>query len=207
VIDLVCLAADRSVQAALEGVLNRHEALGIRPIRFETLVHPNRDSGCFVDPGSLLAGYARRARHALVVFDRAWEGSPPNGVDGLQRNVEASLQEIAPAGNWGGAVVIDPELEAWVFSDSPHVATTLAWPGSTDSMRRALRDAGLWDESRAKPEDPKRAMDWVLRRANLPRSSSLFRALARRVSLRRCVDPSFRRLLALLQGWFGDAGD
>ena len=42
-IDLVCLLADKSIEAAMDAVLRRPEALGIRAIEFETVVHPRRD--------------------------------------------------------------------------------------------------------------------------------------------------------------------
>jgi hypothetical protein len=200
--DLVCIVADRSIEAAIEAVLRRPQALGIRPLEFETLVHPERDPGCFHDPDKLLGGYTERAVHALVVLDRAWEGAPAKDAPELERLLEESLASIGPA-EWARAVVIDPELEAWVFSDSPHVAATLGWTESAEAFRSALEAEGLWKRERAKPDDPKRAMDWALRRARLPRSSSLFRALASRVGLQRCEDRSFRRLVDLLRGWFG----
>jgi hypothetical protein len=200
--DLVCLVADRSIEAAIEAVLRRHDALGIRPLEFETLVHPERDPGCFHEPAKLLGGCTDRARHALVVLDRAWAGAPATDAAELERLLEQELTRIGPA-EWARAVVIEPELEAWVFSDSPHVATTLGWTHSADALRGALEAEGLWERGRAKPADPKRAMDWALRRARLPRSSSLFRTLGSRVSLRRCKDRSFLRLAELLRGWFG----
>jgi hypothetical protein len=200
--DLVCVVADRSIEAAIEAVLRRHEALGIRPIEFEMLVHPERDPGCFREPAKLLGGYTERARHALVVLDRAWEGAPTEDAAELEQLLETELERIGHS-EWAKAVVIEPELEAWVFSDSPHVATTLGWTGSASDLRLALEAEDLWACGRAKPDDPKRAMDWVLRRARLPRSSSLFRTLGSRVSLQHCEDRSFLRLKELLCGWFG----
>jgi hypothetical protein len=200
--DLVCVVADRSIEAAIEAVLGRPEAVGIRAISFETLVHPERDPGCFHEAAKLLRGYVERADHALVVLDRQWEGAPAKEASELEAMLEAGLATIGPP-EWVRAVMIQPELEAWVFSDSPHVAATLGWTESTTALRHALEAEGLWEHDRAKPDDPKRAMDWALREARLPRSSSLFRSLASRVSLQRCEDPSFRRLIELLRGWFG----
>jgi len=199
--DLVCVAADRSIEAAMQAMLDRPEALGIRAITFETLVHPERDPGCFHDPAALLAGYGGRSEHALVVLDCAWDGAPINAAPELEAMLERRLATIAPPG-WARAVVIDPELEAWVFSDSPHVATTLGWPGSTEDLRSALEAERLWDSGRTKPNDPKRAMDWALRRARIPRSSAIFRKLASRVSFQRCQDRSFLRLREILREWF-----
>jgi hypothetical protein len=200
-IDLVCLAADQSIAATLSEILDRPNSVGMRPIEFVVLVHPERDPGCYHDPGKLLGGYVERAAHALIVLDREWEGAPADGAVAIEREIERSLWTEFARG-WARAVVIDPELEAWVFSDSPHVATTLSWAGSTSDLRRELERSGQWEAGRAKPGNPKQAMNWALRRARLPLSSSLFRQIARRASFRRCTDRSFLRLLELLRDWF-----
>jgi hypothetical protein len=202
VIDLVCLLADKSMEAAMDAVLRRPEALGIRAIEFETVVHPRRDPGCFHEAGELLAGYTAHAEHALVVLDREWKGAPANTGSELERLLEDSLRLVGSA-DWARAVVIDPELEVWIFSDSPHVAAALGWPTSVADLRAALENEGLWEAGRSKPQDPKAAMDWALRRANRPRSSSTYRSLAAKVGVRRCEDRSFLRLVELLRGWFG----
>lgn len=201
-IDLVCLLADKSIEATLVGILGRPSALAIRPVEIETVVHPRRDPGCFHEAGKLLAGFTSRARHALVVLDRAWEGAPSVPGIELEQQLEGSLRALTPAG-WARAVVIEPELEAWVFSSSPHVATAIGWPESTAHLRATLEDHGLWTRDQAKPGDPKATLDWVLRTVKRPRSSAIYRTLARTVSLRRCEDPSFLRLTGVLRGWFG----
>lgn len=200
-IELVSLVADRSIEAAVDAVLRRPEALGTRAFTWEIVVHPGRDPGCFHHPDELLSGYTDRAQHALVVFDRDWDGAPPGDARALEAMVEPGLDALRA--DWARAVVIDPELEVWVFGESPHVAGVLGWSTSTPELRRALEDEGLWDPTSAKPGDPKRAMDWALRRARQPRSSSLFRELGARVSLQRCQDRSFRRLVAIVSQWFG----
>ncbi len=56
-IDLVCLVADKNMEAAIESILRRPAALQIREIRFETIRHPNSDPGCFFQSAELLRGY------------------------------------------------------------------------------------------------------------------------------------------------------
>lgn len=204
-IDLVCLVADKNIDAAVGEVLERPEALGIRPLDFETLVHPRRDPGCFHESAELLSGYRGRAGHALVVLDRAWDGAPAGTGRELEEILERS-ESFAELRGWARAVVIDPELEAWVFGDSPHVARALGWPDDTTHLRRTLRDEGFWDDDLAKPADPKAAVEWALYRVRKPRSSSVYRDLAATVSLNRCRDRSFLRLTELLRGWFGGDG-
>lgn len=198
--ELVCLVADRSIEAAVDAVLRRPEALGTRPFTWEIVVHPERDPGCFHHPEELLGGFTERAQQALVVFDRDWDGAPAGDGGALEASLEPKLEALRA--DWAKAVVIDPELEVWVFAESPHVARVLGWTTSTPELRRALESEGLWDPGLAKPGDPKRAMDWALRKARQPRSSSLFRELGATVSLQRCQDRSFRRLVAILRQWF-----
>ena len=100
-------------------------------------------------------------------------------------------------------VVIDPELEAWVFSDSPHVDKVLGWTNRNPTLREALEQQKLWGPKDSKPADPKAALEWVLKTAGRrPISSAYFRNLARRVSTKRCQDRAFLRFRKLLQDWF-----
>ncbi|MCS6774087.1 MAG: hypothetical protein RMM31_02675 [Anaerolineae bacterium] len=200
--DLVCLVADKSMESVFKELLNRHQALGIRPICSEVIRHPGHDPGCFGLPEGLLAGYDKHAAHALVVLDRAWHGAPQElSAAAMEQDIERRLaQRFKP--DWARAVVIDPELEAWVFTSSHHVATVLGWNQGTSHMRQALTQQGLWSAAHPKPHDPKRAMDWVLRQTGVARSSSLFRQLAQKVSLAECQDRAFQRLKSILQQWF-----
>ena len=203
-IDLVCLVADKNMQAGIDGILRRPQALGIREIQFETIVHPRHDPGCFHEASELLAGYRGQATNALIVLDLAWDGAPATAGDQMEEQLESSLATAGLAA-WARAVVIDPELEVWIFSDSPHVETALGWRHDMGSLRAVLARQGLWPADRAKPQDPKAAFEWVLRKARKPRSSSIYRELSRSVSLERCSDRSFLRLKGLLLGWFGSA--
>jgi len=198
--DLVCLVADKNMQAALKGILSRPQSLGIRPISFETIVHPRRDPCCFHESPELLQGYSRDTAHATVLLDLQWAGSPSTATE-AENAVEKRLQESSRAG-WARAVVIDPELEVWLFAEAPHLEAALGWAGREPSLRSALDSNGLWPRSLVKPADPKRAVEWALRKVAKPRSSSIYRDVADRTSLARCGDRSFLRLKEILRGWF-----
>ncbi|MBN1910293.1 MAG: hypothetical protein JW818_11180 [Pirellulales bacterium] len=118
--DLVVLAADKSIEMALRGILGRHESLGIRSIRVDYLVHPEHDPGCAHNSDHLLRPYINSARHALVIFDL--EGS---GLESTSRNeIESELETNLARNGWSdraAVIVISPELENWVWSDSPEV--------------------------------------------------------------------------------------
>jgi hypothetical protein len=98
--------------------------------------------------------------------------------------------------------VIDPELEIWVWTDSPHVPTALGWKRDLTSLQRWLIDHHLWIAGRAKPERPKEAMEKILRLNSRPRSSAIYEDLARKVSLQRCQDAAFLKLRETLVEWF-----
>ena len=134
-IDLVCLVADKNLEAAIDGILRRPKAIGIREVQGELVVHPQRDPGC--------------------------------------------------------------------FHDSPHVERTLGWADENTTLRAALAAHDLWPDKHAKPPDPKAAVEWTLRKARKPRSSSIYRDLAGRVSFTGCQDRSFLRLKSLVTNWFG----
>jgi hypothetical protein len=199
-LDLVVVVPDKDTEQAFKGLLQRHQSLGIRPVRYDVIVHPNKDPGCYKSGDQLAAAFRHEAMHALVVFDLAWEGAPSLDPTVLEHEVEARLQPL-----WADrarCVVIDPELEAWVWSDSPHVENVLGWRGRAPSLRAWLQQEGLWPEGQPKPPDPERAFRRAVRVVSLPPSASLFRQLAETVGLRRCNDPSFGKVAGILQGWF-----
>lgn len=196
--DLVCLAADKNIEAALRGLLSRPDALGLRALEFEILVHPNRDPGCYHDAAGILRSQRDGYSHGLVVLDQAWEGAPTRDALALEQDIR---NRLAGAG-WADVVVIDPEIEVWVWSDSPHVDDLLGWRGRDPDLRAWLRQRGFWVAGDAKPADPKGAVEAALNQVRTPRSSSIYGALARKVSVQRCTDASFARFRSLLECWF-----
>ncbi len=198
--DIVCLVADKNMEAAMAGLFSRPQALRTRPIKFDLFVHPQRDPGCFHQAADFLKPYRTSHDHGLVILDRAWKGAPTSTGEELEGRLQQDLDDagLAP---WATAIVIDPELEAWVFSGSPRVDDCLGWTGRAPPLRDWLAVRGLWPDGNAKPPDPKAAMESALYAVKKPRSSAIYRELARKVGLDRCVDPSFLRLKAILQGW------
>ena len=198
---LLSLVADKNMAAAISGLLLRPEALGIMPVDHEVIVHPERDPGCFHHGPEFLRGMRSRARHGLVVLDHAWRGVPADSGPELESQLE---DRMARAGllDWAKAVVIEPELEAWVFSGSRHVSEQLGWAGRNPCMREWLERRGHWPSIEHKPPDPKAAMERVLRKSRTPRSSSIYRELAAKVSTKNCQDRSFVRFRQILREWF-----
>lgn len=198
--DLFLLLADTDAQYAIETLLNRPRALGIRPICYDRIRHVGRDAGCRKDCVELLRRYQRSHAHALVVFDRhgsGWDKRP-------REEIEADRERALADSGWekrAAVIVLDPELEAWVWSTSPHVAAVLGW--KTPETLQAFLQRHRWLETEsAKPEQPKEAMEAVLRQARKPRSARIFGELAEKIGLSTCTDPAFAKFRATLQHWF-----
>ena len=198
--DLIVLAADPSMEVTLKQVLKRHQALGIRGISHDVVPHPERDPGVFQGAHNFLRAQRRNYHHALAICDRHGCGKEKLSREQLETIIDVNLSI-----DWddrAAAVVIDPELENWLWTDSPHVAQALGWTDAMPDLRAWLRKEGLLEEGQAKPTDPKAALERALRLTKKHKSSSLFESLASKVSLRSCTDPAFRKLTATLQRWF-----
>lgn len=195
--DLIVLVADKNMEAAIKGLLQRHAALGVRPLSADLFVHVHRDPGVFNGAHEFLAPFTAQYLHALVMFDREGCGRKESSEE-LAQEVQCRLDDVGWRGR-SAVVVLDPELEIWVWSDSPHVPEALGM--SSGDLDRLL-SAKYRSEGQVKPKHPKEAMEEALTRSRTPRSSSIYLRLAQKVSLERCVDPAFLRLKACLREWF-----
>ncbi|HVC94423.1 MAG TPA: hypothetical protein VND64_12070 [Pirellulales bacterium] len=198
---LIVLVADKNMELAVRGLLDRTGALALQMIEADIYVHPLRDPGCLRRSPDFLRDFHKQYVHALVMFDREGCGDRGVGRDELELDVERRLSDAGWIGR-AAAVVLEPELEAWVWSDSPEVDQVLGWVGVQPNLRSWLEDEGFVKPGEMKPVRPKEAVERALRRSRKRRSSSIYFELARRVSVQRCTDPAFEKLKATLQRWF-----
>ncbi len=201
---LVVLVPDADIEQSMKGLLTRTDSLKIAPVDFEVTRHVNRDNGCRSAAPAHLRPYLNTHRYALVVFDRHGCGSPGSRLE-IQRDVEVDLKR----NGWNErskAIVIDPEIEAWIWSDSPAVARALGWGSDFPALRNWLASRSLWTSNRRKPQDPKSAMRKAMEEAGLTkrvrRSPTKFHDLATSVDFSRCDDRAFVELLRTLRAWF-----
>ena len=200
-LDLIVLAADKHIAATVETLLHQRRAdLGIRAVSFEVRRHPESDPGCRTRAAEFLRPLIRRYRYALVVFD--YEGCSSKAAPG---EIRGELERVLGHNGWKGrskAIVIAPELEAWVRAPSGKVARTLGWNRGFEPLRKWLEDQSSWSAHRSKPDDPKKALGQALRRNRKVPSSALFKTLAASVAFDDCRDPAFMELGQTLRTWF-----
>jgi hypothetical protein len=189
--DLVVLAADKNAEFALRGLLSRHHALDIRPVAADIYVHPERDPGCLLKSDAFLAAFLQSHSHAMVIFDREGCGKEHLSPTELADQVESALERKGWTRRHTTAIILDPELEIWVWSDSPEVDVVLGWQGRDPNLRAWLATNQYIVANIAKPQRPKEAMQAALRQVRQARSSSLFQRLAETVSFDRCDFLSF----------------
>ena len=198
--DLFGLAADLDLANAVEGLLSRPRDLGIRDVAFDIERHINRDSGCRSDAVEYLRPYLARYRHALVVFDHHGCGSARP-----REEIQRDLEEQLARNGWGdraGVIVIEPELEAWVWSDSSAVSRVLGWDRNYAALRRWQTSQRLWRSGEPKPSEPKKAMQEVMQHGRIRRSARKYSELAQAIDFSRCQDPAFSELKSTLEVWF-----
>ena len=198
--DLFVLAADLDMEAVIKALLDRHDDIGIRKIKIDTDRHPEHDPGCFNDPVTHLRPQIGQFAHALVIFDRKGCGS-----DASREEIQAHVEQNLARNGWqdrSKVIVIDPELESWVWVRSAKVARTLGWRGRYDELRAWLGDKELWEARSAKSRHPKMAYRAALREARKRPSAALFGELAANVPLDRCRCPAFNDLRETLRAWF-----
>lgn len=199
--DLFALVADRDIEQAISGLLSRTHAIGIQPLKsVEIRPFARHDGGCRTEGVSVLRTLRKQFRHALLVFDFDGSGSVVADASALERSLESELA-AAGWGNDAAVVIIEPEIEAWVWSSSSKVEEVLEWK-SQESLRDWLRSQSLLTDGHVKPHDPKQALRATLRKVGRKPSSSIFKELAEKVSWKGCTDRSFIKLLSTLQAWF-----
>jgi hypothetical protein len=210
--DLLFYVADTNMAEAVGGLLGRdeiHRIVGCAPFGFDgrrdiTVAAGQNDPGIFVRGNELLRPFASDYAHAVVIVDEEWDGSP--GAEEIEKAVRIHLTDAGWSEENSLALVVRPEADVWLWSDSPHSATALGW-SSWEVLRPRLQREGLLVAGKAKPERPKEAADWALRNCGrkATRSAALYRRVSSQVSIHRCEDDALARLLKTLRAWFPPA--
>ena len=201
--DIVMLVPGNDEYATFDALLSsRKRSLRVRDVRYEILKHPRRDPGCFHEAPGVLQPYQNRAHYALVVLDHEGSGQEERTADEIAADLGIRMAQSGWSTNRTAVLVLQPELENWVWSDSSEVARAIGWTGQNPSLRRWLMDRGVWPQGEDKPSRPKECFEFALREARTKRSSAIYRELAEKVGLQRCQDQGFHAFLAMMRKWF-----
>ncbi len=198
-LDLIVLAPDADIYWTVHTLLRQRSAsLGIRSnLRFEILRHPRRDPGVYREAPEFLRSYLQKAQY-VVILDREGSGKETLSAQDIEQDLERRLQQNGWPQGRVAAVVLDPELEIWVWASMEHVARVIGL--TLNELNQILQDLPL--NSFGKPVRPKEALQAALRRSQRPRSARIFQELAASVGLRSCRDRAFRKFRGVLQRWF-----
>jgi len=199
--DLVILAADKDLEFALRGMLSRPKALGTRTVEEDIFVHPEHDPACALRGVDFLDNLSGQYRYGLLIFDHKGSGKETTAPQELQKSLDAEFASSA-WGNRARAIVLVPELEACIWSNSPNIDDVVGWKNRNPKLRPWLIEQGWLQQGEVKPTQPKEAFEAALRKVRKPRSASLYQQIAERVSLRQCTDTAFLELKGILNNWF-----
>ena len=197
--DLFLLVADKNARFAMEGALRRPKALGIHPITYQFRVHSGRDGGARKSGPDILRLERKRFRHGLLVLD--FEGSGTFCSSGLELEEELDDRVLSLWGRGAKAIVIEPELDVWIWGSDHAIEQEIGWPPGC-GIRNWIRQQGFAIATNNKPVRPKEALEAAMHQCGLPRSSATYQRIAESISLRRCTDDAFLRLRTTLQTWF-----
>ncbi len=207
--DLVVLAADGTMVAVLRALFRRplDQMFACRAIEVDPQAEILHDA-LYTDGGvhryahKLLAPYVDTHGHCLVVLDQQFGGERPAAQ--VRREIIGNLETFG----WRGraeVVVIDPELEVWLWQDNPNVERAVRHRGPRN-LRAQLRDEGAWPEGSPKPTDPKATLQRLIKQNKAGAVVVAYTLIAARVSTRQCRDAAFAHLRGALERWFPPEG-
>ncbi len=204
---LLFLVADKNMEYALRGFFERngwHRSVPCTRFEFDPgrdvrVATGHNDPGLYARADALLRPFHGSYERVVVMIDAHWQGTP--GPAAIRKEIERHLRNAGWKEADSLALVLDPEVDVWLWSDSPHAAKALGWR-SPSALRSALEAEGWLGTGDAKPKRPKEAAEWALRQRGKPRSSAIYRSITATVSIERCQDPALHTLRATLRRWF-----
>ena len=200
--DLIIAVADSYQEKVMEALLPRVPlSSGTRAFTYDIVRNIGNDSGSYNDSHELLRPAIKQYHFALVLFD--YEGT---GVENVRtrEQAESDVEGLLSANGWlnrNAVAVIKPEIENWIWLDSPHVQSAIGWERQ-ESLYTWARANGKMADDDFKPIRPKETMEEALRISNTSKSSAIYKKIAASVSYKKCVDPAFQKVITKLTEWF-----
>lgn len=203
--DLFLLTADADALAFMKSILSRNEALGIRPITFEHMRHPMKDSGVVKDGPETARLYKGKCNKALLLWDYHGSGHEKRyPADESALKLQERLDGVTWADN-SAAVTVAPELEEWLWHSAPSIATYFGaeqnqlagWMNEYATKKRLTVE-------KITKDFPKELFEFIcidkLKRSISPRDFEEIGKIASITALQGSV--SFTKILLMLRDWF-----
>ena len=202
--ELVILVADGTMAAVFRAFFGRERwDLTLQCAQFdlwpeEDIFHDplHTDGGVHKSAQELLRPYLNTHSRAMVVLDQQFGGELPAAE--VRQDILARLHQ----NGWNDrceVVVINPELEVWLWQNSPHVEQAVGFSGS---LRQHLQDNGKWPAGAPKPLEPKEAMQALVKAKKPLKTQVVYSRIARSVSIHGCRDQSFDLFANTIRHWF-----
>jgi hypothetical protein len=211
--DCVFLLADKNMRASFEGFFSRqgfHHSLkcgrmDIDPTQDLIVAAGDNDPGLYTRAHEILRSFINTHQHAVVVLDAKWSGSP--GAADICAHIGSMLSASGWPADRFTVIVIDPELENWIWQRSIHVAKEIGFESLHD-METDIDLSRAWPDEQYKPTSPKDTLEAILRKKRIPRSSAIYKKITSQVSVSDCRDSAFLLLAGKLREWFPpDSGE
>jgi len=160
----------------------------------------NTDGGIHRRAHELLRRFIRSHQNAVVMLDKNFGGQMPAAV--VREEIRNNLLRNGWSTECVEVVVIDPELEVWLWQRSnPHIARAFRYNGAV-SLEEFLEAEGFWPSTARKPAKPKEAVHLLLRRYRAGVPMVVYTRVVENISVSGCQDPAFSRLVGALRRWF-----
>lgn len=211
---LVFHLADGAMVEGLKAFFRRdnwHHAIGCARVEIDPdserdfLKIPGRnDQAVWKSAHAYLAPFRDAYERAVIVLDEHFDPSP--GAEQLRGDIAASMIASGWTKDRFEVIVVEPMLEAWLWTDSDHVAAAFGMDNYT-SLRARLIQENLWETGQPKPRatELKRACSRACALGGSKSSRATFANVFRVVSsraLNRCIEPGFNLLREALRTWF-----
>jgi hypothetical protein len=198
--DILVLVADQDAEFLLKSLLDKIPIVESMPvIDYEIIRHPDHDSGIATHAVEFVRPYINDYRFLMVTFDYEGSGKETSAQDKLELDIE---DDFARNGwqNRNVCITFKPELESWLWVNYIHLHYILDWQHQQNVYEWLISKGHTIQQN--KPNRPKEAFEDILRKQNIPRSSSLYSKLAQKASYQQCTDSSFNKFLSTIKSWF-----
>lgn len=212
--DIVFHLADGQMRACFEACFERTHfyttlGCGVFNVDPQTDIYQiagQTDPGLYANAHKNLELHKSKYNHALIVLDRQWNDSSKTPLD-IELYITANMQRAGWARERFEVVVIDPELETWLFQEKDIFLNAFKPFYGAQALRDHLAETGCWPKGQAKPVDPKAAIGAALQFGKSVSRPVLFKNVCSRISVKDCRDTAFIKFKETLQRWFPTAGD